>query len=111
MSGPSRDDTSTDSETETDTAVDETEDSDVVVDLDSVEDQDDRLEVLEETVAEQREQIDELEDLLLDLSARSADNGGIGVCPDCHGPVERVRRLFSRSTIECRRCGRVFHEY
>lgn len=89
----------------------ETEDADVVVDLDSAEEYEQRVDQLQETVEEQQEQIEELEDLLLDLSVRAADDRGLGVCPECHGPVEKVKRWFGPTTIECTRCGESFHEY
>lgn len=92
------------------TAESETEE-DVVVDLDSAEAYEQRVDQLQETVAEQQEQIEELENLLLDLSVRAADDRGLGVCPECHGPVEKVGRWFGPTTIECTRCGREFHEY
>ena len=84
---------------------------DLVVDLDSAEAYEQRVDQLQETVEEQAEQIEELQDLLLDLSVRAADDRGMGVCPECHGPVEKVSRWFGPTTIECRRCGTVFHEY
>jgi uncharacterized protein with PIN domain len=109
----------TEQETETDAdadveAISETEPEatdDLVVDLDSAEAYEQRVDQLQETVEEQAEQIEELEDLLLDLSVRAADDRGMGVCPECHGPVEKVSRWFGPTTIECRRCGTVFHEY
>ncbi|MFO7832763.1 MAG: hypothetical protein R6V31_01585 [Halohasta sp.] len=101
--------TDTEAETEPDVGADTAED--VVVDLDSAAAYDERVDELQETVEQQAERIDELEDLLLDLSVRAADDRGMGVCPECHGPVEKVRRWFGPTTIECRRCGEVFHEY
>lgn len=101
--------TDTEAETEPDVGTDTAED--VVVDLDSAAAYDERVDELQETVEQQAERIDELEDLLLDLSVRAADDRGMGVCPECHGPVEKVRRWFGPTTIECRRCGEVFHEY
>ncbi|MFB6157283.1 MAG: hypothetical protein ABEJ34_05520 [Haloferacaceae archaeon] len=84
---------------------------DLVVDLDSAEAYEQRIDQLQETVEEQTERIEELEDLMLDLSVRAADDRGMGVCPECHGPVEKVKRWVRPTTIECRRCGEVFHEY
>lgn len=84
---------------------------DVIVDLDSAEAYEQRVDQLQETVEEQQERIEELEDLLLDLSVRAADDRGMEVCPECHGPVEKVRRWIRPTTIECRRCGERFHEY
>ncbi|MFB6090691.1 MAG: hypothetical protein ABEJ97_06485 [Halobellus sp.] len=83
----------------------------VVVDLDSAEEYQTRIEELEETVEAQREEIEELQDLMVDLSARVADGRGFGVCPECHGPVRKVRRWLGATTIECARCGEVYHEY
>ena len=109
------DDTETETESEADTdgteqVVDQA-DEEVVVDLDSATAHEERVDQLQETVADQQERIEELEDLLLDLSVRAADDRGMGVCPECHGPVEKVRRWFGPTTIECRRCGETFHEY
>jgi len=90
--------------------VEESVSDDVVVDLDSVQDYETDVEALQETVEEQAERIEELEGLLLDLSTRVADGKGMGVCPDCHGPVQKVKRWIGPTKIECRQCGRVFHE-
>ena len=104
--------TETDAETDADESVEtQSADEDVVVDLDSAAAYEQSVEELQETVEEQAERIDELEDLLLDLSVRAADDRGMGVCPECHGPVEKVTRWFGPTTIECRRCGETFHEY
>lgn len=84
---------------------------DVVIDLEAAEEEEAVVEQLRDQVEEQREQIEELNGLLLDLSSRAAHTGGMGVCPDCHGPVTKIRRWVRTSTIECTRCGRVFHEY
>ena len=84
---------------------------DVVIDLEAAEEEEAVVEQLREQVEEQREQIEELNGLLLDLSSRAAHTGGMGVCPDCHGPVTKIKRWVRTSTIECTRCGRVFHEY
>ncbi|PSQ19255.1 hypothetical protein BRD00_03185 [Halobacteriales archaeon QS_8_69_26] len=86
-------------------------DEEIVVDLDSAGDYEDRIAQLEETVREQTEEIEELQDLLLDLSVRAADGRGMGVCPECHGPVVKVDPWFRSARIECKRCGEVFHEY
>jgi hypothetical protein len=96
-------------ERETDVAADaETDREDeVVLDVEAVGDET----ALAQKVEEQAERIDELEDLLLDLSVRVADDQAMGVCPDCHGPVMKVNRWIRPSTIECRRCDRVFHTY
>jgi len=109
------DDTETEVETEADTEgteqVVDRADEEVVVDLDSATAHEERVDQLQATVEDQQARIEELEDLLLDLSVRAADDRGMGVCPECHGPVEKVRRWFGSSTIECRRCGKSFHEY
>lgn len=86
-------------------------DDDVVIDLEAADEQEAAIEQLREQVEEQREQIEELNDLLVDLSARAAHTDGMGVCPDCHGPVTKMKRWIRTSTVECTRCGRVFHEY
>jgi len=106
------DDTVEDSmDEETETTEETPTDDDVVIDLDAADEQEAAVEELREQVEEQREQIEELNDLLVDLSARAAHTGGMGVCPDCHGPVTKMRRWIRTSTVECTRCGRVFHEY
>jgi hypothetical protein len=94
-------------EREADVMVDEDRDDEVVVDVDAVSDET----ALAERVEEQKERIEELEDLVLDLSVRVADDRAMGVCPDCHGPVQKMDRWIRPSTIECRRCDRVFHTY
>lgn len=96
---------------ETKTTQETTTDDDVVIDLEAADEQEAAVEELREQVGEQREQIHELNDLLVDLSARAAHTGGMGVCPDCHGPVTKMKRWVRTSTVECTRCGRVFHEY
>lgn len=110
------DDTDQTAETEVDAdveaqATEQEAADDLVVDLDSAEAYEQRIDQLQETVEEQTERIEELEDLLLDLSVRAADDRGMGVCPECHGPVEKVKRWFGPTTIQCRRCDEVFHEY
>jgi hypothetical protein len=94
-------------EREADVTVEADRDDEVVVDVDAVSDET----ALAERVREQEERIEELEDLLLDLSVRVADDRAMGVCPDCHGPVMKMDRWIRPSTIECRRCDRVFHTY
>jgi uncharacterized protein with PIN domain len=84
---------------------------DAALDLDSAAAYEQRIDELEEVVEEQNEQIERLNDLMLDLSTRVADGNDVGVCPDCNGPVTRVGRWFRTDTIECKSCGRVFHEY
>lgn len=97
-------------ETEAETEA-ETEEADTVLDVDAAQDYETRIESLQETVEDQGERIEELEDLLLDLSTRVADGRDMGVCPDCHGPVVKMRRFMRANTIECQRCERVFHTY
>jgi hypothetical protein len=95
-------------------AVESESDADeATLDMDAVAERDGETETeaLRERIEEQQEEIEELQDLMLDLSVRVADDKGMGVCPDCHGPVMKRKRLIRRSTIECARCGRVFHEY
>jgi catechol 2,3-dioxygenase-like lactoylglutathione lyase family enzyme len=88
------DDIEQETEVDTDDEVESTAeaetDDDVVVDLDAAEAYEQRVDQLQETVEAQQEQIEKLEALLLDLSVRAADDRGLGVCPECHGPVEKV---------------------
>ena len=100
-------DTELDTETETELATDE----EVVLDLEAAQEYEERIEQLEETVEKQDEQIDHLEGLLMDLSTRVADGNDIGVCPDCNGPVEQVKRWFQPTVITCRRCDQGYHAY
>jgi hypothetical protein len=92
------------------TAESEHEDE-VVLDVSASEESEAEVDALRETVEQQRERIEELEDLMLDLSVRVADDRAMGVCPECHGPVQKMSRWIRPSTIECRRCGEVFHTY
>lgn len=94
-------------ETETETTTEET----AVVDLEAAAEYETVAEDLAETVEEQQEQIDELSDMVMDLSARLADNDGVGVCPDCRGPVVKSGGLLRATKIKCTDCGRVYHEY
>lgn len=95
---------------ETDTT--DTDEAELVIeDVESAADEDVDIGQLQEQLEERRDEIEELQDLLLDLSARVANDGGTGVCPDCHGAVVKMRRWFRPTTIECQRCGRVFHEF
>jgi hypothetical protein len=93
------------------TTQEESIDDDIVLDIDSATESETRVDQLQETVEQQSEEIDELQGLLMDLSTRVADDGGMGVCTDCHGPVVKQKRWFGSTTIECQRCGRVYHEY
>lgn len=97
-------------ERETNVEGDETDD-DVVLDVAAAEEREREFERLVETVEEQAERIEELEDMVLDLSVRAADDRAMGVCPDCHGPVVKNDRWLRASTIDCQRCGRRFHTY
>ena len=98
-------------ETET-TAESEVEtEEEAVVDLDAAAEYETVAADLQEQVRRQQEQIEKLNDLVLDLSTRVADNDGVGVCPDCNGPVRKSGGWFSNKKIKCTDCGRVFHEY
>lgn len=85
--------------------------SEATLDVEAAEEREATVEELRERVSEQQERIEELEDLMLDLSARNADDGGTGVCPDCHGPVVKSKTWLRSPKIKCMKCGRVFHEY
>ncbi len=105
-----------DDETETTTEETDVDEADtyaenVVLDLESAEEYERDVDTLLETVEQQQQRIEKLESLMLDLSTRVADGRDMGVCPDCHGPVERVRRWFRPSVIKCQRCGEIYHEY
>jgi len=77
----------------------------------AVDERDETIEELRSVVEEQSEQIERLEGQFLDLSARVADGRNLGVCPECNGPTEKKERLFRSDTIECTRCGEVIHTY
>ena len=94
-------------EAEADAEAEADTEDEVVLDVDAAGEET----ALAQTVEEQSERIDELEDLVLDLSVRVADDSAQGVCPDCHGAVTRIDRWIRPSTIECQRCDRVFHTY
>lgn len=96
-----------DTDTETQVADSQTE---AVLDADAVEEAE-STDDLRDVVDEQRERIEELEDLLLDLSTRVADGNSMGVCPDCHGAVVKVDPWIRSAKIKCTDCERVFHEY
>lgn len=104
---------SAEAETDTEESVaDESETTtEATIDIEAAEEREADVEALQEQVAEQQERIEELEDIMLDMSARSAHDGGTGVCPDCHGPVVKISRWLRSPKIECTECGRVFHEY
>jgi hypothetical protein len=98
-------------ETEAEAEVETESEAETTVDIEAAEEREQSVEDLKETVSEQQERIEELEDLMLDMSTRSAHDGGTGVCPDCHGPVVKISRWFRSPKIKCTECGRVFHEY
>ena len=99
-------------ESETEEAASEAteSESEAVLDADAAT-QTQSTEELRATVEKQQEQIDELNDLLLDLSTRVADGNSMGVCPDCHGAVIKVNPWFRPARIKCTDCERVFHTY
>jgi acyl-CoA reductase-like NAD-dependent aldehyde dehydrogenase len=103
--------TTAESDAAVEAAAESEPEAEAVVDIEAAAEREDAVEALREQVREQREQIEELEGLLTDLSARVADGNDAGVCPDCHGPVVKMSRWLRPSTIECQRCGRVFHRY
>lgn len=100
-------------EERTDTEATRTEEpereSDVVLDAEAATEYETRIKELQATVEDQNDRIEELEDLLLDLSTRVADGRDMGVCPDCHGPVVKIRRFLRSNSIKCQRCDRVFY--
>lgn len=92
--------------------VTETEtEEEAVVDLDAAAEYETVADDVRETLRRQQEQIEELNDMVVDMSTRMADNDGVGVCPDCHGPVMKSGGWFAKTKIECGDCGRVFHKY
>lgn len=100
-----------DVESEGEDAETEAVSAEATLDIEAAEEREESVEALREQVADQQERVEELEDLLLDLSARAAHDGGTGVCPDCHGPVVKINRWLRRPRIECTECGRNFHDY
>lgn len=99
-------------ETETTTETEsESKEEEAVLDLDAMAQQETVAGDVRDTLRRQQEQIEELNNMVVDLSTRLADNDGVGVCPDCHGPVRKAGGWFSKSKIKCGDCGRVFHEY
>ena len=98
-------------ETETTVEAETEREEEAVVDLDAAAEYETVADDLQETIRRQQEEIDHLNDLVLDLSTRVADNDGVGVCPDCKGPVRKAGGWFSSKKIKCADCGRVFHEY
>lgn len=101
----------TEERTEEQTEAEEVLDDDVVLDLEAAEEYEEVIDQLQDRIDEQQEQIEELNDLMLDLSVRVADDRAMGVCPECHGAVIKRKGLFRRTTIECTRCGEVYHKY
>ena len=100
-----------DQHTET-TTVDDTEiEEAAALDIESVAKYQERIDELEELAEAQKRQIEDLQDMMLDLSARAADGRDIGVCPECNGPLVRKDRLFRTDTIECEQCGSIVHRY
>lgn len=89
----------------------ETQEEEAVVDLDAAAEYETVADDVQDTIRRQQEQIEQLNDMVMDLSTRVADNGGVGVCPDCAGPVRKTGGWFSKNKIKCSDCGRVFHEY
>ncbi|MFB6207032.1 MAG: hypothetical protein ABEJ05_10960 [Haloglomus sp.] len=101
----------TEADTESETVETEAASAEATLDVEAAEEREATVEELQERVADQQNRIEELEDLLLDMSARAAHDGGTGVCPDCHGPVIKTSPLLRSAKIKCTECGRVFHEY
>lgn len=97
--------------TETDAEAEVETEAEATIDIEAAEEREQSVEELKQRVTNQQERIEELEDLMLDMSARSAHDGGTGVCPDCHGPVVKISRWFRSPKVKCTQCERVFHEY
>ena len=89
----------------------ETEEAETTLDIEAAVEQEESVEQLRDRLDEQHDRIEELEDMVLDLSTRVADDKATGVCPDCHGPVVKVKPWLRSAKIKCMDCGRVFHEY
>lgn len=98
-------------ETEAEAEIEAETESEATLDIEAAEEREATVEELRRLANEQQERIEELEDVMLDMSARAAHNGGTGVCPDCHGPVIKISRWFRSPRIKCTECERVFHEY
>ena len=94
-----------------DSTAEETTDAEATLDIEAAVEQEATAEQLRGQIDEQQERIEELEDMVLDLSTRVADDKATGVCPDCHGPVVKQKPLFRSAKIKCMDCDRVFHEY
>jgi hypothetical protein len=104
-------DTTTERTAETETDAETETEAEATLDVEAAVEREETVEALREQVGEQQERIEELEDMVLDLTTRVADDKATGVCPDCHGPVVKSKPWFRSAKIECRSCGRVFHEY
>lgn len=98
-------------ETDAEVEIEAESEAEATVDIEAAEERERSVAELEERISEQQERIEELEDVMLDMSTRSAHDGGTGVCPDCHGPVIKISRWFRSPKIKCTECGNVFHEY
>jgi hydrogenase maturation factor HypF (carbamoyltransferase family) len=98
-------------ETDAEAEIEAESEAEATVDIEAAEERERSVAELEERISEQQERIEELENVMLDMSARSAHDGGTGVCPDCHGPVIKTSRWFRSPKIKCTECGNVFHEY
>ena len=102
----------TETETETEEPTEEREaEGEATLDIGAAVEQEETVEQLRGQIDEQQERIEELENMVLDLSTRVADDRATGVCPDCHGPVVKQKPLFRSAKIKCMDCDRVFHEY
>lgn len=100
---------------------------DAVLDIGSSADPEERIGELRDRVKEQQEiiesqrnalheheqQLSDLSDILLDLSARVADSGGAGVCmkSQCPGALLRMRQDNGDEVIKCSGCGEIVHNY
>lgn len=98
-------------ETESESESETTTDTEATLDIEAAVEREETVEALRDQVDEQQARIDELEDMVLDLTTRVADDKATGVCPDCHGPVIKSKPWFRSAKIKCMDCGRVFHEY
>ncbi|ERH00079.1 MAG: hypothetical protein J07HQX50_01233 [Haloquadratum sp. J07HQX50] len=97
--------------TTTQTSTSSSAETEATLDVEAAAEREEYIEELREQVDDQQSRIEELEDLVLDLSTRVASGDATGVCPDCHGPVVKVSPWFRSSKIKCSQCGRVFHEF
>ncbi|MFB6118051.1 hypothetical protein [Halosegnis sp.] len=104
-------DTETEADAEAETETEADAEAEATLDVEAAQEREETVEQLREQVAEQQARIEELEDIMLDMSARAAHDGGTGVCPDCHGPVIKTNPFLRSPKVKCTSCGRVFHEY